>query len=49
VNELKSKNKVIITCSRSVARSGMAAGQLHNAGIEVENGGPWNSVKKMMS
>jgi rhodanese-related sulfurtransferase len=48
VNELKRKNKAMITCCRSGARSGMAAGQLRNAGIEVENGGPWNSVKKMM-
>lgn len=48
VNELKRKNKPIITCCRSGARSGMAADQLRRAGIEVENGGPWNSVKAMM-
>ncbi|MCF8278690.1 MAG: rhodanese-like domain-containing protein [Flavobacteriales bacterium] len=48
VNELKRKNKPIITCCRSGARSGMAADQLRKAGIEVENGGPWNSVQGMM-
>ena len=48
VNELKRKNKPIVTCCRSGARSGMAANQLRSAGIEVENGGPWNSVKAMM-
>jgi len=48
VNELKRKGKPIITCCRSGARSGMAADQLRKAGIEVENGGPWNSVQAMM-
>ena len=48
VNELKRKNKPIITCCRAGARSGMAADQLRRAGIEAENGGPWNSVKAMM-
>lgn len=48
VNELKRKNKPIVTCCRSGARSGMAADQLRKAGIEVENGGPWNSVQAMM-
>ncbi|MCB9185509.1 MAG: rhodanese-like domain-containing protein [Flavobacteriales bacterium] len=48
VNELKRKNKPIITCCRSGARSGMAADQLRSAGIEVVNGGPWNSVQAMM-
>jgi len=48
VNELKRKNKPIVVCCRSGARSGMAADQLRKAGIEVENGGPWNSVQAMM-
>ena len=48
VNELKRKNKPIVTCCRSGARSGMAADQLRKAGITVENGGPWNSVQAMM-
>lgn len=48
VNELKRKNKPIVVCCRSGARSGMAASQLKKAGVEVENGGPWNSVQAMM-
>lgn len=48
LNDLKRKNKAIITCCRSGARSGMAANQLRNAGIEAENGGPWNKVQAMM-
>ncbi len=48
VNELKRKGKPIITCCRSGARSGMAADQLRKAGVEAENGGPWNSVQAMM-
>ena len=47
-NELKRKNKSIVVCCRSGARSGMAASQLKQAGIEVENGGAWNSVQAMM-
>lgn len=41
-NELKQKNKVIITCCRSGNRSGMAKSILSSAGIECYNGGPWN-------
>ncbi|MBL4586759.1 MAG: rhodanese-like domain-containing protein [Flavobacteriales bacterium] len=48
INELKRKNKAIITCCRSGARSGMAADQLRNAGIDVENGGSWNSLEGFM-
>lgn len=48
LNDLKRKNKAIITCCHSGARSGMAANQLRNAGIEAENGGPWNKVQAMM-
>jgi len=48
LNELKRKNRPIITCCRSGARSGMAADQLKRAGIEVENGGAWNSLKGLM-
>ncbi|MCF8258906.1 MAG: rhodanese-like domain-containing protein [Flavobacteriales bacterium] len=49
VTELKRKNKPIITCCRSGARSGMAADQLRAAGIEVVNGGPWNSLESQMA
>jgi phage shock protein E len=48
VNELKRKNKPIITCCRSGARSGMAADQLKSSGIEVANGGPWDSLQRLM-
>ncbi len=48
VTELKRKNRPIITCCRSGARSGMAADQLKAAGIEVLNGGPWDSLKAIM-
>ena len=47
-NELKRKNKPIVVCCRSGARSGMAADQLRKAGVEVENGGSWGSVQAMM-
>ncbi len=40
--ELKKKNKVVITCCRSGNRSGMAKSMLQSAGIECYNGGPWN-------
>ena len=42
--DLKSKNKVVITCCRSGARSGMAKSILSSAGVETVNGGPWNSL-----
>ena len=40
--EMKKKNKVVITCCRSGNRSGMAKSMLQSAGIECYNGGPWN-------
>ena len=47
--DLKSKNKVIITCCRSGSRSGMAASILEGEGIESYNGGPWDSLEKTIS
>ncbi|MFY7651630.1 MAG: rhodanese-like domain-containing protein [Chitinophagaceae bacterium] len=44
VAEIKKKNKAVITCCRSGARSGMAKSILAAQGIEVYNGGPWNSL-----
>jgi rhodanese-related sulfurtransferase len=38
------KNKVIITCCRSGARSGMAVDMLKRHGFEVYNGGSWTAV-----
>jgi rhodanese-related sulfurtransferase len=45
VSDLKKKGKPVITVCRSGARSGMAKGILGSAGIEVYNGGPWNSLQ----
>lgn len=48
VNELKQKGKPVITCCRSGARSGMAAGILRKNGLEAYNGGPWNSLNNQL-
>ncbi|MFK7775271.1 MAG: rhodanese-like domain-containing protein [Saprospiraceae bacterium] len=48
IKKIKQKNKPIITCCRSGARSGNAAATLKSAGIEVYNGGSWNSVQKAL-
>ncbi len=42
---LKKKNKVIITCCQSGARSSMAKSQLGSAGITAYNGGGWRSLQ----
>jgi rhodanese-related sulfurtransferase len=46
--ELQSKGKAIITVCRSGSRSGMAKSILKSAGIEVYNGGPWNSLQSKL-
>ena len=43
VQDLKKTNKPVITVCRSGARSSMAKNILKSAGIEVYNGGAWNS------
>jgi len=43
------KTKVVITCCRSGARSGMAADVLKRNGFECYNGGPWTAVRGMKS
>ena len=43
--ELKQKNKPVITCCRSGARSGSAKSILADAGIECYNGGAWDSLQ----
>jgi phage shock protein E len=48
VSELKNKNKTIITCCRSGARSGMAADILNSAGLIAHNGGPWNRLQEQV-
>lgn len=49
IQELKKKNKPVITCCRSGMRSGMAASTLRNAGLEVYNGGPWDSLNRKIN
>jgi rhodanese-related sulfurtransferase len=46
IAELKQKNKTVITCCRSGARSGMAKSILRNGGIEAHNGGAWNVLRQ---
>ena len=48
IPELKNKNKTIITCCRSGARSGMAADLLSSAGLTAHNGGPWNRLQEQI-
>lgn len=48
INTIKGYNKPVITCCASGARSGAAAGILRSAGIEVINGGPWQSVNALV-
>jgi len=45
LSKIKAYGKPVITCCRSGARSGMAAGTLRKAGLEVYNGGPWNVLQ----
>lgn len=42
LNELKIRNKPVITCCRSGNRSGAARDILQAAGVECYNGGAWN-------
>jgi phage shock protein E len=44
IEEIRKKNKPVITCCRSGARSGMAKSILSSAGVDAYNGGPWNSL-----
>lgn len=48
VNKLP-KGKPVITCCRSGARSGMAVDMLKGHGLEAYNGGPWTSLKALMT
>ena len=48
ISDLKKKNKPVITCCRSGARSGMAKSVVDAAGLEVYNGGAWNSLEKQI-
>lgn len=48
VADLKKKNKPIITCCLSGARSGRAVSMLSQAGLEAYNGGPWSSLERVI-
>ena len=47
--ELKNKNKTIITCCLSGARSAIAANLLKNADVSAVNGGSWQSLSKKIA
>jgi rhodanese-related sulfurtransferase len=49
VEQLKAKNKPVITCCKSGARSGMAKSILKAQGIEVYNGGGWNVLQQKLA
>jgi rhodanese-related sulfurtransferase len=48
IEELKKKNKIVITCCRSGNRSGMAKSVLERNGIECYNGGAWNVLQNKL-
>ena len=48
VNEIKKWNKPVIVCCRSGMRSSQAASILKNSGIEVMNGGAWQSLESKL-
>ena len=43
---LKKCGKPVITCCRSGTRSGLAAGILTMAGVQVYNGGAWDKLRQ---
>lgn len=47
--ELKKKNKPVITVCRSGNRSGVATSMLISAGIDCYNGGAWNKLNHKIS
>lgn len=48
IARIKTQNKPVITICRSGARSGVAAGMLKNAGIDVYNGGGWMDFERSL-
>ena len=48
INEIKKLNKPMIVCCQSGMRSGQAAGILKSNGIEVMNGGGWQSLENKL-
>ena len=49
INSLKQKHKPLIMVCRSGTRSNIATGMLRNSGLEVYNGGAWDSLKQKIS
>ncbi len=47
IEQLKAYDKPIITCCVSGRRSGLATKILSAKGLEVYNGGPWQSVEEL--
>jgi len=45
VSDIKKLNKPVIVCCRSGMRSAQAASVLKNSGIDVMNGGGWQSLE----
>lgn len=45
---LKKKGAPVVTCCASGRRSGIAAKQLNQLGIEAYNGGPWTKVRRYL-
>lgn len=43
------KDKAVITCCRSGARSGQAMQELRQHGFDAHNGGPWTSVESLLA
>ena len=48
VNEIKRLEKPVIVCCRSGMRSAQAASILKNRGIDVMNGGGWQSLESKL-
>ena len=47
--EIKGSGKPVITCCRSGARSEQARSILHDAGLDVINGGSWKAVERAIN
>ena len=48
LNTIKKMNRPVITCCASGIRSGLAKKTLEQAGVEVYNGGGWNSLASQL-
>ena len=48
IEEIKQLGKPIIAVCRSGARSGTATNNLKNQGVDIINGGPWQTVAGLM-